>query len=115
VGAEADSARGGSTSTISIRTRWWWCTRSPTSIRPGRDGAVLLGSDDGAKVFLNGKEIHRSLRPRRRAGSGPRPAGAQGRLERAAPEDREQLWRYNFYGSRHRREKQLVISPAQKR
>jgi hypothetical protein len=77
---------------------------------------LLLGSDDGVKVFLNGKEIHRFLAVRVAAPD-------QDRISLTLKEGWNALLLkiennyggYNFYARVIDREKQLVFSATQKR
>ena len=76
----------------------------------------LLGSDDGAKVFLNGKEIHRFLAVRVAAPDQDRiPLALKEGWNALLLKIENNYGGYNFYARVIDREKQLVISATQKR
>jgi hypothetical protein len=76
----------------------------------------LLGSDDGVKVFLNGKEIHRFLAIRVAAPDQDRiPLALKEGWNTLLLKIENNYGGYNFYARVIDREKQLVVSAAQKR
>ncbi len=76
----------------------------------------LLGSDDGVKVFLNGKEIHRYLAVRVAAPDQDRiPLALKEGWNALLLKIENNYGGYNFYARIIDREKQLVISATQTR
>jgi len=77
---------------------------------------LVLGSDDGAKVFLNGKEAHRFLALRVAAPDQDRiPLELREGWNALLLKIENNYGGYNFYARVIDREKQLVISATQKR